>query len=310
MQAAQFAMNPFALAQKTHIVNGTLGYEAQLVNAVVSSSPLLSSRISYEWEGEWKGVNGKADKSDERAVLVSATLRGEARPRVLRVSMAQVGDVRNSPLWVNDPRQQVAYLATKRWARLHAPDVMLGVYTVDELQDAVERPMGQAEIVQDEHPAIPLTNRTNAIKAALAGRGKPPAPASPVMADGEPVQPAPDLPMVLTLIRDAGTEEELHGAAEMAGKLTSTADKEQARKVYRARLKTMRAEAQAPAPALDLTPPSEDAVMFDSLIRALRSSHSSDALDECADLMRGLTLTEAQQEEVDALFAAAQQRIG
>jgi hypothetical protein len=39
MQAAQWGMNPFAVAQKTHVVNGTLGYEAQLVNAVVSSCP-------------------------------------------------------------------------------------------------------------------------------------------------------------------------------------------------------------------------------------------------------------------------------
>ena len=38
MQAAQWRMNPFAVAQKTHVVQGTLGYEAQLVNAVVCSS--------------------------------------------------------------------------------------------------------------------------------------------------------------------------------------------------------------------------------------------------------------------------------
>ena len=35
MQAALWRMNPFAVAQKTHVVSGTLGYEAQLVNAVV-----------------------------------------------------------------------------------------------------------------------------------------------------------------------------------------------------------------------------------------------------------------------------------
>lgn len=245
MQAAQFQMNPFALAQKTHLVNGALGYEAQLVNAVVSSSPLLSSRISYEWEGDWTGVNGKADKSDSRAVIVAATLRGEVRPRVLRVSMAQVGEVRNSPLWVSDPRQQLAYLATKRWARLHAPDVMLGVYTVDELQDAGERPMGPAEIIPTDTATPPPASRTEAVKAALASRGKAKAPTAPVMADSEPVEPGPDLPMVLSLIRDAGTEEELHGAAEMAGRLTSPADKEQARKAYKARQKAMQAEAEA-----------------------------------------------------------------
>lgn len=114
MQAAQWQMNPFAVAQKTHVVNGALGYEAQLVNAVVSASSLLATRIQYVFEGDWKGCNGKADKSDERAVVVSATLVNEQQPRTLRVSMAQVGEVRNSPLWVSDPRQQLAYLATKR----------------------------------------------------------------------------------------------------------------------------------------------------------------------------------------------------
>ncbi|EMF20558.1 RecT family recombinase [Citrobacter freundii] len=138
MQAAQWGMNPFAVAQKTHVVNGTLGYEAQLVNAVVSSSNLLSTRLNYRWDGDWSKVNGKSDKSPSLTVTVSAVLKGEEEPRELTISMAQAG-VRNSPLWEQDPRQQLAYLCVKRWARLHAPDVLLGVYTPDELQEATPR---------------------------------------------------------------------------------------------------------------------------------------------------------------------------
>lgn len=138
MQAAQWGMNPFAVAQKTHVVNGTLGYEAQLVNAVVSSSNLLSTRLNYRWNGDWSKVNGKSDKSPSLTVTVSAVLKGEAEPRELTISMAQAG-VRNSPLWEQDPRQQLAYLCVKRWARLHAPDVLLGVYTPDELQETTPR---------------------------------------------------------------------------------------------------------------------------------------------------------------------------
>ena len=67
-----------------------------------------------------------------------ATLKGEMEPRYLTISMAQAG-VRNSPLWEQDPRQQLAYLCVKRWARLHAPDVLLGVYTPDELQETAPR---------------------------------------------------------------------------------------------------------------------------------------------------------------------------
>lgn len=82
-------MNPFAVAQKTHVVNGTLGYEAQLVNAVVSSSSLLATRLNYRWSGDWSNVNGKTDKSPNLTVTVSAVLKGEAEPRELTISMAQ-----------------------------------------------------------------------------------------------------------------------------------------------------------------------------------------------------------------------------
>lgn len=33
------------------------------------------------------------------------------------------------------PKQQIAYLAVKYWARLYCPEVVLGVYTPEELED-------------------------------------------------------------------------------------------------------------------------------------------------------------------------------
>jgi hypothetical protein len=135
MQAMQWGMNPFAVAQKTHLVNGVLGYEAQLVNAVINSRAPITTRLNYEWFGDWSKVNGKTDNSTEVGVTVFAIMQGESEPRTLSLSMAQVGKVRNSPLWESDPRQQLAYLATKRWSRLYCPDVILGVYTADEVED-------------------------------------------------------------------------------------------------------------------------------------------------------------------------------
>ena len=139
MQAMQWGMNPFAVAQKTHVVNGMLGYEAQLVAAVINTRAPIVGRIDYEWFGDWSKVNGKTCNDDNVGVFVFATFKGESEPRRLRMSMAQVGNVRNSPNWVNDPRQQAAYLATKKFSRLHCPDVILGVYTDDELLDVTPR---------------------------------------------------------------------------------------------------------------------------------------------------------------------------
>lgn len=169
MQAAQWGMNPFAVAQKTHVVNGTLGYEAQLVNAVVSSSNLLSTRLNYQWDGDWSKVNGKTDKSPSLTVTVSAILKGEAEPRALTISMAQAG-VRNSPLWEQDPRQQLAYLCVKRWARLHAPDVLLGVYTPDELQEAA--PRVERDITPPAGTAAGINNLINASPVQQDDRSK------------------------------------------------------------------------------------------------------------------------------------------
>lgn len=149
--------------------------------------------------------------------------------------MAQVGEVRNSPLWVADPRQQLAYLATKRWARLHAPDVMLGVYSVDELQDhAIERPMGPAEVVH-----MPGASRTEAVKAKLASRqpARDPVP-SPEL--------GPDLGTVLRMIEDAYSREELKAAVDSA-KLLPKADQVTARDIYKARVAEIKAQQEAEA---------------------------------------------------------------
>lgn len=172
MQAVQWGMNPFAVAQKTHLVNGTLGYEAQLVSAVINNSGIVADRFHFEWFGPWEKIVGKFkevtsnkkmddngqpkkyivpawEQKDEHGlgVRVWATIKGEAEPRVLELLMTQAR-TRNSTLWTEDPKQQLAYLAQKRWARLYAPDVILGVYTPDELDDRQPINMGAAQVVE------------------------------------------------------------------------------------------------------------------------------------------------------------------
>lgn len=59
MQSMQWRMNPFAVAQKTHLVKGVLGYEAQLVNAVITTCAPVLDRLHYEWFGSWDKVIDK-----------------------------------------------------------------------------------------------------------------------------------------------------------------------------------------------------------------------------------------------------------
>lgn len=169
MQAMQWGMNPYAIAQKTHLVSGTLGYEAQLVNAIIISRAPVKGRLQFEWFGDWTKIVGrfveresKTKKDDEGnaqkfrmpgwdikdeaglGVRVWGTFRGEDEPRMLELLLTQAR-VRNSSLWADDPKQQLAYLATKKWSRLYCPDVIMGVYTPDELD---ERPAALPEGVE------------------------------------------------------------------------------------------------------------------------------------------------------------------
>ena len=129
MQAAQWGMNPFAVAQKTHVVNGTLGYEAQLVNAVVQNSGAIKGRFHYEYRGEGASLECR----------VGAIIRGEHDITWNEWLCISSITTKNSPLWKTNPKQQFGYLQVKNWARAHTPGAILGVYTPDELQEAAPR---------------------------------------------------------------------------------------------------------------------------------------------------------------------------
>lgn len=138
MQAMQWQMNPFAVGQKTHIVNGTLGYEAQLVNAVVQSSNSIVGSFKYEYEGKSPALNCR----------VGAVLRGDSAITWGTWLCENAVTTKNSPLWKVNPAQQLGYLQVKNWARLYCPGAILGVYTPDELSTPITKDMGMAEVVQ------------------------------------------------------------------------------------------------------------------------------------------------------------------
>lgn len=124
IQATNWGMNPFAVAQKTHLVNGTLGYEAQLVNAVICASGAIVGGFEYDYEGSGATVKCR----------VGAVVRGKSEITWGEWLGADTVTTKNSPLWKTNPKQQLGYLQVKNWARLYTPGAIMGVYTPDELE--------------------------------------------------------------------------------------------------------------------------------------------------------------------------------
>lgn len=143
MQAMLWGMDPFVVAQKTHIVSGRLGYEAQLVNAVVMASGAIRGSFSYEYRGEGPSLECR----------VGAVLRGQTEVTWGEWLASSAVATKNSPLWKVNPRQQMGYLQVKNWTRAFCPGAILGVYTVDELED-FPTPAARAS-AQPAPPAAP-----------------------------------------------------------------------------------------------------------------------------------------------------------
>lgn len=155
MQAAQWGMSPFAVAQKTHVVNGTLGYEAQLVNAVVQNSGAIKGRFHYEYRGEGASLECR----------VGAVIRGEQEITWNEWLCISSITTKNSPLWKTNPKQQFGYLQVKNWARAHTPGAILGVYTPDELE---ERPRVERDITPTPATAFGMNKLINTKPEQLA----------------------------------------------------------------------------------------------------------------------------------------------
>jgi RecT family len=324
MQAAQWGMNPFAVAQKTHVSkSGQLGYEAQLINAVVCNLAPIQGRPDYEFIGDWSKVLGKVEerkgqqkqdgteggkyyvatytKADEDGlgVIIRCTLRGEAKPREATVMMAQCYP-RFSTQWATDPAQQICYVSIRKWARRFTPDVLLGVYSGEELDAHLSvRDMGRAEEVS--RPAPPAS-RSEAVRTKLTARsGTPPAQAKEKAPESESID------SIIANIEAATTSHELTKAIEPVIRLRSEPEKERARAAYQAKLASEKARAQREAEAqakAEPAPPAAEAQQpvpfsYAEIADAITHSENSDDLDAAADLIGAVKDVKQRGELVD-----------
>lgn len=136
-QASRWEAPALSVAQCTYIVHGKLGYEGKLVHAVINASKRLVAPLFFKWEG-----NGP-----ERTCTVTGTLKSDGKERTLTIRQKDVKTTNSH--WNTIPDMMLSYRATRDWARLNMPDLMLGIYTKDELEDQPLRGPDNARPVVD-----------------------------------------------------------------------------------------------------------------------------------------------------------------
>ena len=140
----RWGLDPYIVANKAYYTNDTLSFESQLVNAVINTSGQLIGRLNIEFTGE---AHGFAVGQETLVCRVSGRLKADPeKVKVLDQPLCDV-KIRNSPVWKVNPKLQLAYHATRSWARLYMPEVLLGIYTPDEIAD------GAAAAIEDQSTA-------------------------------------------------------------------------------------------------------------------------------------------------------------
>lgn len=155
MQAFEWGMSPFAVANKSYSVNDRIAYEAQLIAAVVNTRSGIKGRLKYKFTGEGGDLRCE----------VTGILDGE--PATYRSPKFSDITPKNSPLWKSDPEQQLAYYSARAWARRHVPETILGVYDREEMEVDIQT------APPPPPPPVELQNTTEQEKPAKKTKSAP-----------------------------------------------------------------------------------------------------------------------------------------
>ena len=250
LTGAELGLSPMQSLRGIYVIDGKPVLSADLMVAIVRRSEVCA------W---WRTVESTPD------VCTIATQRvGESAPseKTWRRADAERAGVTGKQPWRQYPAQMLRHRCAADLAREVYPDVMLGLYTPDEMEPAseiVEPPPQRADV----RPVDPRDLAPLGVEAPIAAAPAPVAFASPGLSDAE-------MAAMLAILTSASTVEALDTArAEMRPDVSTRATREQ-RATLRDVAETRRA---ALAPPPDSDPPKRRR----GPVRATESTATADA---------------------------------
>lgn len=134
VQAAKWGMDPFAVAECTSLVHGRLCWEGKLVAAALTAMNAIDGRLTYETSGS--GQDGAIVVTGKPRGGEVCSVRGTVADWRTHTKDKNGNPIKNA--WDKDPMSMLVYRGTRQWARLYAPEALLGVVTPDEREEVRE----------------------------------------------------------------------------------------------------------------------------------------------------------------------------
>jgi hypothetical protein len=143
IKAARFGFDPFTLAEHSFLASKGYGaertdaiaYDSFVIRAIIVAHAPITGVLQYSYDGEGGArtctVTAITKDGGKANSLTSPTLDE------LKAQRTENGEMRGSALWDNKPDQQLGYDTGRDYCRLYHPDILMGWYDKDELQQAV-----------------------------------------------------------------------------------------------------------------------------------------------------------------------------
>lgn len=126
--ANRMRVSPLLVAQNLYVVKGKPGWSgAFAISAVNNSGKFTSLDFVYTENGNG-GCYAQATRLSDGKLLKSTEI-------TMDMAKAEGWSTKNGSKWLTMPRQMLAYRAGSFFARMYCPEVLLGIQTIDEIQD-------------------------------------------------------------------------------------------------------------------------------------------------------------------------------
>lgn len=179
--AQRCRMDAFAFMQSSYIVHGRPGIEGKLVIAMLNASGKIKGRMRFEFDGE-------GEKRCCTAIVTDKESGQEIKmPLPWSIVKAEGWEKKEGSKWRTMPDQMFRYRSAVFLVRAHYPEVMMGLTTVEELEElpATETlPVGRVSLADigkangnghkdaEPEPAPPDDGMTDEEKAAIIAAEK------------------------------------------------------------------------------------------------------------------------------------------
>lgn len=139
--ARQLDQNPITFLQKTYVIQGKMGMEAQLVIALVNTRGPFDGPI--RWEIEWDSEIKSKRKPVACTAYATHLKTGEkCEVTITWDTVEKEGwSKKGGSKWLTMPEMMFRYRSAAFLARLYCPEVMMGLYTKEELDDLADNPI-------------------------------------------------------------------------------------------------------------------------------------------------------------------------